>query len=113
MPFNTQPPYNVTKVDDVTASRAIDGTVYQNLTGKTMFVTICGACSGNVGATAVFGAYIGANAAPNENAGAVGISSFTAGLVLYLELEFKVPPGWYYRGSSAGNCIMFLWVEAY
>ncbi len=113
MPFNTQPPYNITKVDDVTASRAIDGTVYQNLTSKTMFVTVCCVCQGNVAATAVFGAYIGETGAPNNNAGSVGINSFTAGLVLYQELEFKVPPGWYYRVATGGNCIMWLWTEAY
>lgn len=39
MPFNTSPPWNITTLSDVTASRAF-GVEYTNTTGKTMFVII-------------------------------------------------------------------------
>lgn len=44
MPFNTQPPYNVTMQQEVTATRALN-TWYTNDTGRTMFYIVSVRCS--------------------------------------------------------------------
>jgi hypothetical protein len=111
MDINTSlnPPIGV--ITDVTTSRAIDGTVYTNTTGKTMFVMVAALCTVTVAAGMAFIRPIVA-----------GFSMSASGLVsapimsIEAEITFAVPPGATYSVATYatnGNCIKDKWVESY
>jgi len=95
---NTGPIYTCTETD-VTASRAVDGTVYQNTSGKLMFATITIQC----GVTGAANIYCSANASPAQIA-QVGIAPNA--------VSFFIPPNYYYKVSQAVATISLLyWIE--
>jgi hypothetical protein len=89
----------------VTASRAL-GTVYQNLTGKPMFVSVTvSATAAGVSAYA----YTDANAAPSTLVQDVVTS--VAGYHVFL--FFIVLPGNYYKVTVGGTPTLQIWTEWY
>lgn len=103
------------KQNDVTASRAINGTVYQNTTGKVLSVVISVGCAVyKVNTTGVNGwsqvlFYTGATSTPATVVGAVSNSFFVAGLAagggaqnsISGTVTFEVPINYYYKAVSA------------
>jgi len=106
---------------DVAASRAIDGTVYQNTTGKTMVVVV------NVrfdidlvaGGDATIVANTDTMSPPNLAVAQVGTHTQAGGTLLtqYEALTFVVPDNYYYSITSIVNganaAVLFFWVEYY
>lgn len=114
MPFNTQAPWNVTKVDIVTLTRAIH-VDYTNDTGKTMFVMIEGIMHVEaLNDYATFGADV-----DTWNVAGISLSSATIGLNLDTigMMVFAVMPGSVYRISASqsgtGAYAIARWTEAY
>lgn len=113
MPFNTQPPYNLGIVEDVTVSRAL-GVNYTNNTGRTMFVFVSVRCT--TGAAPNM-AYAASQINSSDISYAGYESGVPAGLNTNFTLPFAVPPGGVYSvgASVSGTGAVFLrrWIEAY
>ncbi len=97
---------------DVTGSRAIDGTVYQNTTGKPMTVKVL-ISLGDSGS----GAYAIANSdSSNPPTTVVDKQGKVTGAQdhdLYMSLTFTVLPGNYYKVTGTGNPTLTNWIEWY
>lgn len=113
MPFNTQPPYNISVVVDVTASRALN-VDYTNNTGKTMFVHATVRCTTGAAPNLAI-ATILVDGQPKNNAGYE--TGSPTDMNTYFELVAPVPPGSRYMvgngTSGTGNVELYSWVEAY
>lgn len=88
-------------VQDVTAARAAQ-TIYQNTTGKPIFVMIDGSRSSSINVTA--------SVSPDNFATSVKTAnSTTQNAEQHFEFAFFVPAGWYYRIDTPTN--IALWAE--
>jgi hypothetical protein len=90
---------------DVTASRALDGTVYQNTSTKPMFVHASVAVNGNGGNVTVKS---DANSTPVQTVGFVFQQTL---LPVTLILTFIVLPGNYYSATQVQGCSIQYWIE--
>jgi hypothetical protein len=88
---------------DVTTDRAIDGTVYHNTTGKTMFVVVYAT---TVGAGSLAGV---ADSIATPTLGVVFHEHAGAGAI---HIEFMVLNGYYYKVTESG-AVLGKWFEYY
>jgi len=97
---------SVTTQSDVTASRALDGTVYQNTTGKTMFISINWS-KGSIDNLIVY--------SDSANPPTTRVSQQTEFGVGSLISQFSVVlPGNYYRAvPNTGGLTLNSWIEWY
>lgn len=87
--------------NDVTASRAIDGTVYQNTSKKTMYVVV-------TATTAAAGVMAGlTDSAANPTTTVDGHNHAAAGTI---HVHFMVLPGNYYKVTNTG-AVKASWIE--
>ena len=102
------PAWNTTVQSDVTASRAIDGTAYQNTSGRPLFVaiTLQGTGTGEEGYAI---AYTDSNATPTTEVGRCS-ASFDAS-VQYGQVSFVVLPSNYYKVTHSGTGTLRKWFE--
>jgi len=105
-------------ISDVTASRAIDGTIYQNTTGRPKFVIVTIRCCRVVGAGnfAYVDAWIGAATPPTTQQSIVGLSAEdTPEETTYDNLIFAVPNEYYYKVTphihGASVTVKSKWIE--
>ncbi len=90
----------------VTSSRAF-GSVYQNTTGKTMFVVVSGICSSN-------GYMVVYTDGSNPPTTVISQQYITSGTTDYIAASFMVLSGNYYKVSmSTGTGTLYTWVEYY
>ena len=99
--FHSREVGEVSNFSDVIASRALDGTVYQNTSGKWRVVTIsaraiCGADSG-VHATASIGVTSSPASEISKMGGITGAGYTSGNFEIYTNMSFLVPPNWYYK----------------
>ena len=113
---NTGPVYSVAQAD-VTASRAIDGTVYHNTSGKIILVTIEATLivvkysTTSVNGTASIGFYCDAAASPttlvNQSFLQLLITGLSAGsngqTMQSPSVTFFVPSGYYYKALATSS----------
>lgn len=117
MQHTYRPPF--TSISDVTASRALS-TIYQNTTGKIMFVVATSTCS-ITAAVAGNGAYmslqIGSASPPTASMGVSGLGDFvntTPVMQSNFQCAFMVPPNYYYRvnkNEGNGTVVLSRWIE--
>ena len=91
-----------TSQNDVTGSRT-SGAVYQNTTGKTMFITVC--CSLGTGPTGIV-AYSDSTNPPTTT---VVINPYSGGY----SISFMVLNNNYYQVGCIGSCVITHWIEWY
>jgi hypothetical protein len=89
---------------DVTASRAIDGTVYQNTGTVDMLVGVTAYSTTSGGGITAY--------SENDATPAVAVGAwYTAYASLsYGQVFFKVPSGWYYKVSN-NSATKYAWIE--
>jgi hypothetical protein len=112
--FNTQAPYNVENVNDVTGSRALD-TPYTNTKAKTLFITVTCRCQKTLqAASAYFQGKIG-----GITTGSAGIESglLNAPFNGYFCLVCPVKPQQTYEIpttlSGDGSITLTSWIESW
>lgn len=89
---------------DVTASRALDGTVYHNTTTKPIMCMVNATCSG--GGAVLFKS--DATASPSLSIGQ--IYNLNASAIQGL-ISFWVLPGYYYKGTITSTATLVTWIE--
>ena len=107
------PAWNTAVQSNVTASRAIDGTAYQNTSGRPLFVTVTTRCEVNGSTAQVTGysfisAFTDTNATPTTVVGRGGINLIdlntsgaqTKRIKQYGTVSFVVLPSSYYKVST-------------
>jgi hypothetical protein len=95
----------ITTQTDVTASRAIDGTVYHNIGSKPIFVNITIQHAANGGDVI---AKSDANVVPNL----IVAETYDGAIsVIVTMLTFIVLPGNYYEATATGGSSMKTWIE--
>ncbi|MBI2869387.1 MAG: hypothetical protein HYX96_06145 [Chloroflexi bacterium] len=94
---------------NVTASRAIDGTVYQNTSGKIIMVAVSMYLNGGDGAGGG-SAYVGA-ANPPTSIVAGWLDYASASFGVKGTLTFIVPPSYYYKIGTVGSPTLGTWTE--
>lgn len=99
---------------DATASRAL-ATVYQNTTGKPMWVTVSINMNGSTSAVAVWGAYSDGSNPPTTQVVKGQRSHTNPSPSLILPATFVVLPGNYYKVQNDGTptVSIFAWIESY
>ena len=103
------PAWNTAVQSDVTSSRAINGTVYQNTSGRPLIITVTIDCTGDDYDRAV--AYCDSNASPTTVVTAVG-HLVGNGEREYLSMTFVAVPSYYYKvTSAAGTPTLVDWFE--
>lgn len=90
---------------DVTGSRAIDGTVYQNTSGKIRIVTVqCVLTKTNAAQYSRVTFCSDANASPTTQIGRMALQPDTAALggdlIVEMAFTFVVPPNYYYKATE-------------
>ena len=112
MPFNTQPPYNIQTVAQVTASRAL-GVDYTNNTGKTMFVSLTVEARAPVAGDQT----ITTLKVNTDTVGTLGIDAGTSVIEIRCMGMMCVRPGAIYGTTvtnvGTGNTIISRWVESW
>ena len=93
---------------DVTGSRAINATVYQNTSIYPRMVTVTMTMNTNGDNIVQFA--IGATAAPNSLVGEWG-GNVLLTAQSYGSVTFMVPGLWYYKGTQSGTVTILAWVE--
>ena len=83
---------------DVTGSRAIDGSVYHNTSGKIMIATITGYGSGSVTFSC------DSNASPTTGIGVLASTASATG-------TFIIPANYYYKAPKSGTYSLSYWIE--
>lgn len=95
--------------NDVTGSRAIDGTVFQNTSGKIKLVTITiNTVSTNDEYYAI--AYCDSNASPSTVITACSGETYNA-QEAYNSMTFVVAPSYYYKVTETGDAVLYKWFE--
>lgn len=92
---------------DVSGSRAIDSTIYQNTSGKIVLAVVSVACT--VEEQVDF--FIGAASPPTSGVG-VACSHLAAGETLATTITFIIPSGYYYKAvATEGTPTLMAWME--
>lgn len=108
------PPYNIISIIDQTGSRLIDGTVYTNTTGRTLFVYVTIQCV--IGATPNVATCTFVAGAPSFTLGFVGTGN-PIGAAQQMQGVFVVAPGATYRATANAGATstvsLVKWIEAY
>ena len=95
--------------NDVTGSRAIDGTVYQNTTCITKIVTV--SVELNQEDDDEISAYVENDATPAVRVGMVGSSEIIDATIV-VPITFVVPSSWYYKvDNTSGTPALVEWFE--
>ena len=92
---------------DVAASRAVNGTIYQNTTGKVVIAMIT-INYANTSAVATF--ICDSNASPTTQIGLVNIVADNV-LNTKIATTFIVPPSFYYKVAPTGSINIVNWFE--
>lgn len=100
-------------VTNVTASRAIDGTLYTNTTGRTLIIIVTVECVSTVNNDAATVLLV-----VNEiTHSVIGLDKGIAGLHIQCAGTIMVPPGQTYRAntsaSGGGSVTLTRWIESY
>ena len=106
------PAWNTAVQSDVTASRAIDGTAYQNTSGRPLIVAIC--CYNNSVAAGVYGFDVDcdANATPSTMVGHWKYEGDPSGTWVAGTVTFVVLPNYYYKVDKLDtNVALDSWIE--
>lgn len=93
----------VTGADYAASGRALD-TIYQNTSGKPLWVIVTTNVGNNIGVTA----YIGAASPPTS---AVAKNFTSGGSTGFIPMTFLVPPSYYYKVTKTGSPTKQYWYE--
>ncbi len=102
------PAWNTAVQNNVTASRVL-GTVYQNTSGRLLYVLVSLTTTGNAGDSAIGTAYTDTNAAPSTIVGRCCVDFDTD--VDTNCIGFFVLPSSYYKVIEGGDGALYKWFE--